>query len=252
VEPIRTREIAGLEVREHVVGDAAGSALPIVVSLHGRGGIPELPFGVAIRPCRLLVPTGPFVVGTGRAWSTHHARGGRDDELARDLAEVADRLRAMVEAVKAERGATERAIALGFSQGAMAALALATRHDDLISDVVGGAAWLPPALEPAGKTRARVRLAHGEADDIVPFSWARALSERMAARELDVALRSFPGVGHASSPEMDALLAAWRDAAIARAWGEPEPAIASLGREGPEIERGLWARVHAFGRRAWS
>jgi predicted esterase len=245
VARLGTRTIAGLEVEEHVIGSAADSALPVVVSLHGRGGVPELPFGDARRACRVLLPRGPIVLGDGFAWSAAYARGGREDALAADLRDVADRLRAVVTTIGDERGAIGRTIVLGFSQGAMAALALAALHEAIVGDVVVGAAWLPPALEPLEATPSspRIRIAHGDADDVVPFAWDQSLSDRLRSRGFDVELRRFEGVAHTSSAEMTALTAAWREAAIARAYGEAEPPIPALGAL--TARPSLWSRLRA-------
>lgn len=244
------RTIAGLEVEEHVLGEAR-DALPLVVALHGRGGSPALPFGSSSVACRVLVPRGPFVLGEGFAWSSHYARESSHEQLATDLADVADRLRTVVSAVTNERGAAGRAIAIGFSQGAMTALALATRHPHVFADAIVGAAWLPPALEPftATSTSPRIRMAHGEADEVVPFEWAEALALRLRMRGWDADLRSFAGVAHSASADMEALLTAWREAALARACGLPEPPIPTTGTRLRERERTLWERLRLRVRR---
>jgi predicted esterase len=215
-----TRTIAGLHVEQLVFeGPSDGHGrIPLVIALHGRGGVPERPFGASARACRVLVPRGPVVLGAGFAWSSRYAREGKNEALARDLSAITERLAEVLEIVRAERPETGRTIAVGFSQGAMAALALATRHA-MIDEVVAGAAWLPPGLEPiaAPARELRIRLAHGRTDDVVPFRWAEALADRMRDRGFDIELRSFADVGHASAPAMDAQLRAWCEEAIARA-----------------------------------
>ncbi len=252
---VASRTVAGLAIDEYVSGDVEDGALPIVIAMHGRGGLPTLPFGSSRLPCRLLVARGPVALGDGFAWSSHYARESRHEALARDIAESADRLRVVVESVADERGAAGRAIAIGFSQGAMVALALATRHEGLVRDVVVGAAWIPPPLEPERSAPGlRIRMAHGEADQVVPFEWGRAQALRLKGRGLDVELRSFPGVAHVESSEMAACLTAWREAAIARAWGAPEPAVPELGRRVEEVtpKLGRWERLRAKGRKLFS
>ena len=246
---IGARLIDGLHVTEHVVGEPAEGPLPLVLSLHGRGGLPELPFSHSTRPCRVLVPRGPFALGDGFAWSSHYAREVSHAELSRELGESADRLRTVVESVSADREVTGAAIVLGYSQGGMTALALATRHPELFRAAVVGAAWLPAGLQPANApgSSLQIRMAHGESDEIVPFDRARALALRMEAIGFDVELRSFVGVDHAGSPEMTALLGAWRDQAIARASGSAGHEIPELGRRaeggGPTEPASWWKRV---------
>lgn len=201
------RTLEGLTIEEHVTGGPAG-ALPLVVALHGRGGTPGLPsLAHATRACRVLVPHGPHVLGTGLAWSPRSATDHDPDGLARDLSAIAARLGRAIEVV-ATGTPTSHVVLAGYSQGAMTALAIASQSARPL-DVVVGASWLPPAIEPldAPPGLRSLRAAHGTADPIVPLAPTEALLTRLRWLGVDVVLETFAGVDHVASPAMEDWLA---------------------------------------------
>lgn len=205
-----TRSRAGLEVEEHRFGEAPPGERVLIVAFHGRGGTPGLPSLAHVRvPCRVLVPHGPHVLGSGRAWSPLSVTSGRPEALAVDLEGVAARLDAAIAEALAEEPA--RAVVLfGYSQGAMVALTLASRASREVRVVVG-ASWLPPALEPAlraARDRVEViRAIHGDADAIVPLAPTAALFDRLRDAGFDASLEIVRGGTHEASPAADERLA---------------------------------------------
>jgi predicted esterase len=207
MQRLSDRTLEGLTIEEHVTGDPAAS-LPLVVAFHGRGGTRGLPsLAHAHAACRVLVPHGPHVLGAGLAWSPRSATDHDPDGLARDLAAVAARVERAIDAV-AGSTASPRVVLAGYSQGAMLALSIAARSARPL-DVVVGAAWLPPALEPldAPPGLRTLRAAHGTADPIVPFAPTEALFTRLRWLGVDVVLEPFAGVDHVASPAMEDWLA---------------------------------------------
>lgn len=205
-----------LHVEEHVVGSAEpGAALPLVVALHGRGGTPALPSLAAVRGAvRVLVPRGPHEVAGARAWSPISVTSGRIEALAEDLARSAEAL----DAVVAARAATGPVVLAGYSQGAMAALALAARGSRRYLLVLG-ASWAPRAIEAdlAARAIVSIRAAHGDADAIVPCAPTAHLYERLRSHGIDASLQTFAGVGHEASPAMTHALERWLGEAVDRA-----------------------------------
>lgn len=233
---LRDRVIAGLRVEEHLLGEADASApLPLVVTLHGRGGTPGLPWiEAASYPVRVLVPHGPHPLAGACAWSPLSATSGRLDALSRDLETVAASLDAVIAHHEGERAVLGPPILAGYSQGAMVAFALAARGTRRVALTLG-ASWAPPAIEAALTPRAIAWLdaAHGDADEILPFARTAALYARLRARGLHASLEAFAGVSHVASREMEAALSARLADAILRSraidvYSPPEVALVDI------------------------
>ncbi len=233
---VRDRTVAGLRVAEHVVGEADDSApLPLVIALHGRGGEPGLPdLRYARGAVRVLVPHGPHALADARAWSPLSVTSAPDGALADDLARSAASLDAMIAAHLAERPVLGTPILAGYSQGAMVALALAGRGTRRY-ELVLGASWVPVALEGmlTSQAIARLRAAHGEADDIVPLAPTERLFDRLRARGIDAELRTFPGASHLATPDLEERLSRWVAEAVDRArsihvYSRPEVALVDI------------------------
>lgn len=208
---------------------------PLVIALHGRGGTPGLPsLAYASGPVRVLVPHGPHALAGGRAWSPLSATSHRDEALAEDLARSAALLDERITAELAARPALGAPILAGYSQGAMVALALVARNTRPY-DLVLGASWAPPAIEArlAPETIARIRAAHGDADDIIPLAPTQRLFARLADRGIDAVLRVFAGATHVAPSAMEEQLARWIGEAVLRAraihvYSAPEVALVDI------------------------
>ena len=86
----------------------------------------------------------------------------------------------------------------GFSDGASYALSLGLTDGDLFTDVLAfSPGYLNPG-EPHGKPR--VFISHGRADDVLPFSGATRIAQRLKAQGYDVDFYAFKG-GHWPTPK---------------------------------------------------
>jgi phospholipase/carboxylesterase len=186
----------------HAVPPARGGAPDsLVVLLHGYGadgadlvGLAE-PWGRAVPGALFLAPDGPEpceMAPCGRQWF-----GLADMDparLAEGIAAAVRLLSAFVARQAALHGLVPARIALmGFSQGAMLALA------------AGLAAEPPPAcilaysgalLAGLGSARPPVLLVHGEADMVVPVSASRAARSALEAAGVPVEALFPPALGH--------------------------------------------------------
>lgn len=230
-------QVAGLWVAEIEIGEVEeGTALPLVMMLHGRGDSPRLPggpFGRVPTPMRVLVPRGPLVLGAGFAWARLSVTSGRFDEIASDLLAQAERLARVLEHFRGTRPTAGTPIVTGFSQGGMVAWVLAMRYPASVGLAIPLAAWVPPAARSDPLAAVPTRAIHGKGDPIVPIGPSRKLVEllRQAGNEVD--WLEYEGVGHEMSAAMNAQFEAWLEAALeARAPGLG----GGLGEQGAEPE----------------
>lgn len=97
----------------------------------------------------------------------------------------------------------DRLALVGFSQGTMTALYTAPRRPAAIAGVVGysGALVGAEALTREATARPPVLLAHGTADEIVPFAALEAARAGLESAGFDVSAHSRPGLGHGIDEE---------------------------------------------------
>lgn len=200
--------------RERLQVIRAGQAgPPTLVLLHGFGSSAEewLPYSktVTSQPkLELLFPQGPVPMArtdgahVGRAWwelkLAEHRRAGRPGVDLRAEAPVGlVHAAALVEDLLQELGYP--AILGGFSQGAMVSCQVAfTSKVSLAALVLLSGTPLNQSAWRSGmhsRKGLRVFMAHGSADDILPFDLAEGLRDELIAAGLDVTFVAFDG-GH--------------------------------------------------------
>jgi phospholipase/carboxylesterase len=194
---------APLPYVEQVTGGAdPESALPLVVTLHGRGSTPESFrqfFESMDAPARLIHLRAPIEEHDGRAWFTfwNHSRAGLMDEM-RTLAE---RAVATAEQVREARPTRGEPLITGFSQGAMLVYVIALRHPEAFAAAlpVSGVCFdgfygdVPP--ERYAEMPPIVAF-HGLDDPIIPVRSERRTIEALQRRGVTAELRTFPDVPH--------------------------------------------------------
>jgi len=196
---------------------AVGAPEQLIVLLHGwRCQAADLaPLAQAVRAAlpqaAVLVPDAPHAADAyngrvrGRQW---YSRVGLEFVYGTDLpwhrrvgaarVPVQDWLRAQQQRLGVAPAAT---VLGGFSQGAIVALEIALREDDIAACVLAFAGCLT-APPPAAPRPATLRLLQGAADDIVPMAMARATFDALAAPGGVVTLDVADGVGHEVHPAL--------------------------------------------------
>jgi phospholipase/carboxylesterase len=198
------------ETDTHELLPAAGRPRLLFILLHGYGAYADdlLPFAEALRQefpaAAILLPQGfePADQPFGRQW---FALAGISEQNR--AVRVGAALPALADFIRAQQqrfGIVNPDTALiGFSQGAIMALELATHYDGLVGRVLafaGRFATLPdkaPALT-------SIHLFHGEADSVMPVAHARAAYKRLAELQGDVTVDLASGVGHELHPVLTA------------------------------------------------
>jgi len=193
---------------DNVRCDAATTAAQwLVVLLHGVGAMADDLAGLADEWAPSL-PSVAFVAlaghqpydygGPGRQWFSIGDisainRQGRLDEAA-------PLLKARLDHELTRHGLpADRLILVGFSQGSMMALHLASADPTLCALVIGYSGLL--TTTPAPGATPVIVLIHGEDDPVVPVSGSQRAAQAFAAAGRPVALHCLPGVPHTISEE---------------------------------------------------
>ncbi len=142
--------------------------LPLVIALHGRGDTPEhflTFFDDLEHPARVVAIRAPIEESDGRAWF------GFGLGFRRAMDDLEALLPRVVEASRRagnEHPTRGRPIVVGFSQGAMIAYALATRHPHEFSAIFPVSGFFPSRFAPSpGQPVAKVRAFHGSRDQVI-------------------------------------------------------------------------------------
>lgn len=185
---------------------SGGPARQLVVLLHGVGvdgsDLAELiPYlAPALPDAVFIAPNGPEpydLAPFGRQWFSLADRSGA--AMAAGVRNAAAILDAFLDQQLARFGLDDGALALvGFSQGTMTALHVAPRRDKAMAAIVGfsGAVVAPEALAAELRSRPRVLLIHGEADEVVNPACLAQAERSLSAVGIPVLADMRPELGH--------------------------------------------------------
>jgi phospholipase/carboxylesterase len=186
----------------------AGGGKPkqLVVLLHGYGSngddlISLAPFfAQALPEAEFLSPNAPFPCELSPMGFQWFGFEDRTSEMllggARLAAEILDRF---LDAELARRGFKDRDLALvGFSQGTMMSLHVGPRRSHPIAGILGfsGSLIAPHLLKAELKSRPPVFLAHGTADQVVPYAALAQAEKALRDAGFLIETESRPGLVH--------------------------------------------------------
>lgn len=184
---------------------------PVLLLLHGTGGGPDdlLGLGRDLGPSSaLLAPAGPVCEHGAARWFSRLAEGvfDYDDVVAR-----ANQLAGFMVAARKRYDLTgRRLVAVGFSNGANIAAAVALLRPDALREAVLFAAMLPlsGATPVPDLTGSRVFACNGEHDPLAPMPSAERLTALLRQRGAEVTTYRHGG-GHLITPEAEVAARAW-------------------------------------------
>jgi phospholipase/carboxylesterase len=190
---------------------SGGKARQLVVLLHGVGAdgndlIGLAPYWAALLPeAEFVSPDAPFpcdMAPFGRQWFSLQDRSPA--AILAGVRATAPILDAFLDAALAARGLGDRQLALvGFSQGTMMSLYVGLRRAQALAGIVGysgalvGADSLPREI----RSRPKVLLMHGDADEIVPVQALSMAANELKAAGVPVESLTRPGLGHGIDEE---------------------------------------------------
>ena len=187
------------------------AARQLIVFLHGVGAdgndlIDLAPlFAQRLPDAAFVSPNAPFAFDMapyGRQWFT--LQNLSNAVALQGVKKAAPILNAYLDQELAKRNLTDADLALvGFSQGTMMSLHVAPRRPHPVAAVVGysGRLIAPELMGKELKSRPRVLLVHGDADQVVPFISMRLSEEALAGEGIEVKAIQCPGLGHGISEE---------------------------------------------------
>ncbi|MEZ4338748.1 MAG: hypothetical protein R3B82_19190 [Sandaracinaceae bacterium] len=176
---------AGLEYLVAEPRDVAPDAeLPMIVVLHGRGGVPEAPTGPYLDldvPVRVILPRGPLRSGDGYAWMPVSAHRGETEALTGPLRARLQELTDAMEIWQVRHPTRGRPIVTGFSQGGILAATLAVADPEAIERAYPIAGWIPPSLLPSAydpfERHVPIHAFHGADDPVIGAARTRTQLE---------------------------------------------------------------------------
>ena len=203
-----------------------------VIWLHGLGAdghdfepiVPELRLdpGLNIRFIFPHAPMMPVTINQGfvmRAWYDIRTAdiGAEPDE--KGIRASAELVSEMVDAQIADGMAAERIVLAGFSQGGAIALHAGLRYGQTLGGVIALSCYLPLAAtleaEHAEENKgARILLAHGTADPVIPFDLASASRDVLTALGYDVEWHEYNGMQHSVSEQEIFHIAEWLEGVL--------------------------------------
>ncbi|WP_103351203.1 alpha/beta hydrolase [Amycolatopsis sp. CA-128772] len=180
----------------HEYAEGAPDA-PVLLLLHGTGGRPDDLLGLAreLSPdSAVLAPAGPVSEQGAARWFRRLAEGVFDHE---DVVRRAHELADFVRDAREEYGfGDRRLVAVGFSNGANIAAAVALLRPEVVREAALFAAMSPVPAPPGHDLSAsRIFLANGERDPMAPLASTEELIRLLRERGADVVTQRHPG-GH--------------------------------------------------------
>jgi len=195
---------------------ASDKNAPLLLLIHGYGSneedlfsfVPQLDPGIHVISLRAPYDMQPY----GAAWYAidYNADRAKFSDLDQARASMAT-LRKFLGEVTVKHSLKPSSInALGFSQGAILAMALALSDPGLFKNVVGMSGYLNEDLvEDYEGLEARFResenptnffISHGTMDQVIPFAWATRTQPIMEKLNVDYVFKEYP-IGHGVSPD---------------------------------------------------
>ncbi len=186
--------------------ESGGKPRQLVILLHGLGADGNDLIGLApvlapvLPDAEFVTPDAPFpcdMAPYGYQWFSLQDRS--PETILAGVRAAAPTLDAFIDDALAARGLAEQDLALiGFSQGTMMSLYVGLRRARPVAGILGysGALIGAETLTEDIRSKPRVLLVHGDADQVVPFAALARAETALAAAGVPVETLIRPGLGH--------------------------------------------------------
>jgi len=185
--------VAGLRYLEFVTKGADPSQpLPMLLVFHSRGGRPEGFTGwrYSVKsPARIILPAGPYRLGSYRTWFDLPAKTSKQDELSEQMQATGDITAEFIRQIAQCRPTLGKPMAVGTSQGGSMTLLMTNQYPHLVGGGVAVAGWLTDDLWRSSMRPTYVL--HGEYDTTVPFERTKQKALEMKSRGAEIAFQQF-------------------------------------------------------------
>ncbi|CAG9467310.1 unnamed protein product [Pedinophyceae sp. YPF-701] len=212
----------GLNYRAPLVREAQDEHTATVIFLHGLGdtGAGWFDVGQMLSPALPHVkfvfpnaPDRPITLNMGMRMPGWYDIAALDAIDAKEDADgINESVRYVKELVAAEKVPSDRVVVGGFSQGGAIALGM-LRTDVPLAGVAGLSTYMPlhtqPGVVAATHKQTPVFQAHGDADQVVAFSFGTNTKALLEKEGVDVTWRVYNGMPHSACPEELQDLAQW-------------------------------------------
>ena len=202
-------KIDGCLEHELVWPSRQAETYPTILLLHGRGAtasdllplVPELGFEEFLA----IAPQAPHelrgVFGLGFAWyHLEQMEGGTNTSITVGLRQLDDFINAVIAGYPIDR---ERLFLLGFSQGAVMALAAGLVKPGRVAGIAALSGYLDESSMPDDDVvsdKPPIFIGHGTNDQVIPIEAGQRSRDVLIARGIDVRYREYPA-GHVITPE---------------------------------------------------
>lgn len=164
--------------------EASSKNAPLLILLHGYGSNEADLFSFArYIPADFHVVSlrAPLSLGFGHAWFPIHFDASMErwtDE--KDVATAVSYVTDFIDEYAAKASIDNKRVYLvGFSQGAMLSLSVGL-HNEYVKGIAAMSGYLDTRIKkPTNKTNLPIYISHGDADDVVPYSWSATSVNRL-------------------------------------------------------------------------
>ena len=189
--------IAGIRYRETVRGADPSTPMPMIVSFHGRGAVPQGAnvFPNIEGPIRIIRPAGFHRTRHGGYnWMTTSSKN-HPEGFAAEMKLRGGELAAFLDGLMQCHPTIGRPVVTGASAGGHMSYLLASQYPELVQGAVALIGYLPPPLW--NSNMARTIGLHGVNDTVVPYGRTRRFWDEMERQGAPMSTASFDS-GHST------------------------------------------------------
>eukprot|EP00123_Amoebidium_parasiticum_P000384 comp10940_c0_seq1/m.5517 comp10940_c0_seq1/g.5517 ORF comp10940_c0_seq1/g.5517 comp10940_c0_seq1/m.5517 type:complete len:218 (-) comp10940_c0_seq1:208-861(-) len=140
------------------------------------------------------------------SWFDLFGLSPNDPEDAPGIKESAKKVQGIIEEEIKAGIPSNRIFLGGFSQGGAISLYAGLTFGQPLGGLTALSTWVPlrsewPAIMNEANKKTPIFMAHGNADQVVPYQWGKMSAEKLKEFGLDITFKTYPGMGHSACDE---------------------------------------------------